>query len=177
MIWIEENLRNETALKVASQMAAAARTAPKGKGRDTLSIIVLNEEDLLRLADKTEEIGKRTGMDFFCRDAHCLRKSHALLLIGTTIQPEGLKLCGLCGFTDCQDKVNKHFDVPCVFNNIDLGIAVGSAVSIAADNRVDSRVLYTVGMAALEMRIFDKSVKIILGIPISISSKSPFFDR
>ena len=72
---------------------------------------------------------------------------------------------------------NKHPDHPCVFNTGDLGIAIGSAASVAMDSRVDSRIMYTVGQALLEMRIFGEEVKIIYGIPLSISGKNPFFDR
>jgi uncharacterized ferredoxin-like protein len=67
--------------------------------------------------------------------------------------------------------------VPCVFNTGDLGIAIGSAVSIAADHRVDNRVMYSVGQAVLEMGLFPPEVKIAYGIPLSATSKSPFFDR
>ena len=65
----------------------------------------------------------------------------------------------------------------CVFDAMDLGIALGSAAALAADMRVDTRMLFTAGKAALSMKLFDESVKIVIGIPISISGKSPFFDR
>ena len=32
-----------------------------------------------------------------------------------------------------------------------MGIAIGSAVSVAADNRVDSRVMFSIGKVAEEM--------------------------
>jgi len=60
---------------------------------------------------------------------------------------------------------------------VDLGIAIGSAVSIAADLRVDNRVMYSVGKAALNVGILGDDVKIAYGIPLSISGKNPFFDR
>lgn len=67
--------------------------------------------------------------------------------------------------------------MPCAFNTGDLGIAIGSAVSIAADNRVDNRVMYTVGQAALEMGILGEEVTVAYAIPLSSASKSPYFDR
>lgn len=176
MLGREENIRQKTAISIAERMATAARTAPKGKGRDTLKIFILTDEEKNKVADQTEAIGKRLGTDFFIRDAACVRKANALLLIGTSILPEMLSYCGLCGFKDCKDKMSNPL-VPCVFNSIDLGIAVGSAVSVAADCRVDSRVLYTVAMGAMETKVMGDQTKIILGIPISISGKSPFFDR
>jgi len=59
---------------------------------------------------------------------------------------------------------------------IDLGIALGSAVSIAADDRVDNRIMYSIGKAAAEMDYNDDSV-VWHGVPISISGKNIFFDR
>jgi uncharacterized ferredoxin-like protein len=60
---------------------------------------------------------------------------------------------------------------------MDVGIAIGSAISIAADFRVDNRVMYTIGQAALNMEYFDDDVKIVCGIPLSATGKNPFFDR
>lgn len=65
----------------------------------------------------------------------------------------------------------------CVFNLTDLGIAVGSACSIAADNRVDSRVMYTAGQGALNLGLFNEDVKICWGILLSAYSKNIYFDR
>ena len=67
--------------------------------------------------------------------------------------------------------------IPCTFNTGDLGIAIGSAVSVAMDHRVDNRIMYTVGQAAMELRLLGDDVPVIYGIPLSISSKNPFFDR
>ena len=62
-------------------------------------------------------------------------------------------------------------------NLTDLGIAVGSAVSIAADCRVDNRVMFSAGMAAKNLKILPEDVKICYGIPVSVSGKNPYFDR
>jgi uncharacterized ferredoxin-like protein len=87
-----------------------------------------------------------------------------------------VKYCGRCGFKDCDEK-DKHPGFPCTFNSGDLGIAIDSAVSVAMDHRVDNRVMYTIGQAALEMKILGEEVKIAFGIPLSVSAKNPFFDR
>lgn len=81
--------------------------------------------------------------------------------------------CGHCGFPTC---VAKPEGVPCAINSIDLGIAIGSACATAADNRVDSRVMFSAGLAAQRLNwLID--CKSVMAIPISASSKSPFFDR
>ena len=59
---------------------------------------------------------------------------------------------------------------------LDLGIAMGSAVSIAADDRVDNRIMYTVGKAMTEMNYSDSTV-LWLGSPVNVSGKNIFFDR
>ena len=60
---------------------------------------------------------------------------------------------------------------------MDLGIAIGSAVSVAEDARVDNRVMFSVGRSIMEMGILPENVKNIVGIPLSASGKSPYFDR
>jgi uncharacterized ferredoxin-like protein len=37
--------------------------------------------------------------------------------------------------------------------------------------------MFSIGKAALNIGIFEEEVKIAYGIPLSISGKSPFFDR
>ena len=114
--------------------------------------------------------------DFFIRDANSILLLDVLVLIGTKINPIGVKQCGLCGFVDCNEK-NKHPNNPCSFNTGDLGIAIGSAVSIACDSRVDNRIMLSVGKAVKELNLLGSDVKIIYGIPLSASGNSPFFDR
>ena len=47
----------------------------------------------------------------------------------------------------------------------------------AADHRIDNRVMYSAGKVALEMGLFSDSVRVAYGVPLSVSSKSPYFDR
>ena len=96
------------------------------------------------------------------------------MLIGAKPARAGLMVCGFCGFDSCASA--DASGARCAFNMIDLGIAVGSAVSVAADDRVDSRVLYSAGKAAQLMEYEDFDV-VWLAIPIAAYGKSPFFDR
>ena len=178
MAIIDENsLRREALLDVAKKMLIAARTAPKGKGVDNLEMAILTDNDLNLLAKTLKEMGERENNDIFLRDAYnTINSAEVVVLIGTRIRALGLKFCGLCGFENCEEK-NKHPNIPCTFNTVDLGIALGSAVGIAMDHRVDNRIMYTIGMAALHSGILSSDVKIIFGIPLSAGSKNPFFDR
>lgn len=163
-------------IETAKKMAIAARTAPKSRGIDNIEIAVAEEEDINRISEKMEEISTRENIPFFVRDAGNLKNSDALLIIGAKINPANLPFCGLCGMGNCENK-NTNPELPCTFNTTDLGIAVGSAVSIAMDNRVDNRIMYTVGMAVKELAIMEEEVKIILGIPLSAKGKNIYFDR
>ena len=59
---------------------------------------------------------------------------------------------------------------------MDVGIAVGSACATAADLRVDTRVMFSAGLAAQRLQWLPQC-KNVLAIPVSASSKNPFFDR
>ena len=83
--------------------------------------------------------------------------------------------CGICGFEDCGQC--RAAGARCVITVSDLGIAVGSAVSKAADMRIDNRVMYTAGKAALKLGFITDDTAICYGIPLSVSNKSIFFDR
>ncbi|MCI5898655.1 MAG: DUF2148 domain-containing protein [Anaerovoracaceae bacterium] len=163
------------ALAAADAMITAARTAPKACGVDHIEMAILDGADKDKLAEEMRAIAKKTGQTFFERDACNVDRSHYVVVIGVTSAPRGLSDCGLCGFLNCADmEKNKG---RCAMNLTDLGIAVGSAVSIAADCRVDNRVMFSAGMAAKNLKILPEDVKICYGIPVSVSGKNPYFDR
>jgi uncharacterized ferredoxin-like protein len=168
-------LEGEGLLEVARRMCIAARTAPKGRGVDTLTTAVLTGEEKEEIAREMQRIGESTDTAFFVRDAANLRAAGALVLLGTCIQTLGIANCGFCGFADCT--ANQKAGGICAFNTGDLGIAIGSAVSVAADCRVDCRVFFSAGRAAVNLRTLGEEVRIAYGIPLSVGPKSPFFDR
>lgn len=169
-------IKEHTLLDVAKKMAIAARTAPKTRGIDNIHILIITDNDIQKLAEHMKIIAERDSVQFFERDASNLEFASAVLLFGTSYKSIGLKNCGWCGFKTCAEK-DKHPDIPCVYNVHDLGIAIGSAVSIAADNRIDNRIMFSIGKAALELNFFPKEIKMALGIPLSATGKNPFFDR
>lgn len=172
----EKDFKKEIIIDIAKKMAIAARTAPKGKGLSNLEIKIAFDSDIELIANKMVEISQKHNQKFFERDAQNILNSDAVILLGVKFNSLKLEYCGLCGFNDCKEreKNNQH---PCSFNNIELGIALGSAASIAADNRVDSRIMYTAGMAARELNLFNKEFKIIMAIAISANDKNIYFDR
>jgi len=168
-------LEKKAAKQIAKLMVLAAKTAPKGCGLDNVEALVLDGEEKAALADEMRKIAKDTGADFFERDAGNLDNSYFIVMIGAKDSPAGLANCGFCGFADCAG--TQKAGGRCTFNLIDLGIAIGSAVSVAADHRIDNRVMFSAGKAALNLKIFPEDVKVCYGIPLSSGSKSIFFDR
>ena len=172
----ETQSREEQVLSVAKSMMTAARTAPKGKGIDNLEIVtIVDRAEIQSIVDLMAEISeKEEGRKFFVRDGGNLLSSDAVVIIGTRTGVFGLN-CGYCGYSTCADKLEND-TVPCAFNMNDLGIAIGSAVSIAADNRVDSRVMWSVARAAMQLG-FLGDCHAAFAIVLSCSGKSPYFDR
>lgn len=172
----ENEILEEVKLNVANKMVAAARTAPKGRGINNMECKIITGDDIVAVAEVMKRIAKEEDFHAFERDAENILTSGVVVLFASKIKALGLKKCGLCGFKNCTEK-NKFPEVPCSFNSGDLGIAIGSAVSIAMDNRIDNRIMYTVGQAVIELGIFTDEYKIIYGVPLSATSKNPFFDR
>jgi uncharacterized ferredoxin-like protein len=171
----------------ASLMAISARTAPKTRGVDSVKTLVLTGSDLEPLAaameKKVEE--KSTQILFFKRDADNVRASAAVLLIGVSRNPKKMELplnCGACGYKNCKDllaagkREGEDFTGPlCIFQAVDLGIALGSAAKLAGELNIDNRMMYSIGAAAKKLNLLDSDL--IVGIPLSVTGKNPYFDR
>lgn len=176
MIQDSRTAEQAAVLAVAQKMCIAARTAPKTKGQDFLHTCILMGEELEQVAAKMEEMSAKLGYKFFLRDAGNVRASHAVVLLGVENVTRGLGAgCNYCGLTDCAGC--EAAGGTCAYGPMDLGIAIGSAVSVAEDARVDNRVMFSVGRTVQEMGIFDEKVRGIIAIPLSVAGKSPYFDR
>jgi len=148
----------------AELMVAAAKTAPKARGIDNVVPLILTERDELeKLAKKMEELAEVYG-DFFKRDAESVRKSDVVVLIGCKVVDLGLK-----------KPSTYKYDPNLVNSLVNLGIALGSAVKLASLLNVDNRIMYSVGVAAQELKLIDADI--VYGIPLSIRSKNVYFDR
>lgn len=170
-----DELEREGAIEVARHMAVAARTSPKTCGIDNIEIIVIDDESAKKeLCDKMKEISKKISRPSLERDANSIANSPVILAIGVKSNPPGLN-CGFCGYPSCA-QLQKTSGV-CAYNSIDLGIAIDSAAGIANFFHADNRIMYSIGRACLELKLFSKTVKQALGIPLSVTGKNPFFDR
>lgn len=172
MIQNEREERHNHVLQGVRQMMTAARTAPKGKGIDIIEIAMVTGDDIRTLADEMVSVAAEKGLKFFLRDADNILSAEAVMIIGTARQVQGLN-CAHCGFDTCAEKPEA---VPCAINSVDVGIAIGSACATASDLRLDTRVMFSAGLAAQRLGFLGEC-KCVMAIPVSASSKNPFFDR
>jgi uncharacterized ferredoxin-like protein len=173
----------------AALMSATARTAPKARGVDATASLVLDGADLEKLAAAMDHKATKKPeylSSVFKRDANNVRKSESVLLLGVTGHPKKIEQpldCGACGYASCEHlskarrKIKvKDFGGPvCAFQAMDLGIALGSAVKLAAELCIDNRMMFTIGAAAKSLGLLDSDI--IIGIPLSVTGKSLYFDR
>lgn len=165
---------------VANLMALSAITAPKTRGQDILEIKVLYGEEKDKVANEMLNIAEERNIPGFTRDGNNVKDSDALLLFGLKPHSSSGFDCRACGFETCQEfdniKTEGEFKGPnCAFRLLDLGIALGSAVKTASIHNVDNRIMYRVGVAVMRLNIMES--KIVMGVPLSVSGKSIFFDR
>jgi uncharacterized ferredoxin-like protein len=172
MLIKDKEFKERAIEKIAEEMCLAARTAPKGKGIDLIESAIIKDKTIKKLSDAMIKIGDHKT---FIRDSENILRASAIVLIGTKKHYMGLKYCGFCGFANCAE--TEKAKAICAFVPGDLGIAIGSAASVAMDHRVDNRIMYTVGRAAIDIGLFDYQVVIAYGIPLSATGKNPFFDR
>lgn len=166
---------------VAQLMAVAAITAPKTKGQNYVEVKVLSGEILQKLAQEMIAYGQRTGKKNFDRDGKNIACSDAVVLIGVTDTDTCGLDCGACGYPDCpsfltHEKIDVEFCGPtCAYRLLDMGIALGSAAKMAGLMNVDSRIMYRVGVVARLMKIVEWDF--VMGIPLSVTGKSIYYDR
>jgi len=174
MKYSSETTEKNAAMRAAELMSAAARTAPKACGVDLIDSMILDGEDKDKLTAMMRQISEELETTLFARDAGNVDDCHCIILIGAGVKPRGLN-CNLCGLDSCADAARGG--VACALSVNDIGVAVGSAAATAMDHRIDNRVLFTAGKAALRLKLFPEDKKIIFGIGLSTSGKNVFFDR
>ncbi len=148
-----DEVEKEAALDAAKLMLVAVRTAPKARGFDTIVAAIMGGDDKNKLAEEMERVGKEKNLPMRIRDAGNIRNCELVVLVG----------------------VRYEADVPKELKLVDLGIALGSAVKVAADLNVDNRIMRSIGEAAENLKLLQADY--VMGIPISVKGKNIFFDR
>lgn len=168
-------LENAAARHVAALMVAAARTAPKTRGIDNIRTAAIDDEPTRqKLIARMREIAEKESRPSLARDAGNIERSPAVVVIGVEANTAGLN-CGFCGQPSC-DALEQAGGI-CTFNSIDLGIATASAAEVAGRHHIDNRVMFSIGRASMDLGLLGPKVRQALGIPLSVTGKSPFFDR
>ena len=178
MIYTHTDMEHNALMQTAANMCAVARTAPKTRGKDNIVTLVLTGEEKDALAERMLFVSEREyggAPNFIRRDAGNLRAAQAVVLVGVPPACAGLSFCSYCGFENCA--ACAEHGGHCAFMTIDLGIAAEAAAAAAAHGCVDTRIMFSVGKTAAEMNYEGMDNVIWLGLPLSISGKSPFFDR
>ncbi|MFK5894752.1 MAG: DUF2148 domain-containing protein [Pseudomonadota bacterium] len=176
----------QTIETVINLMAASAITAPKAGGKDCLEIIAITESaDLKRIADEMCKYAHNSSKEnYWYRDAKNTENAQGLLLIGLEGPVTAGYDCGGCGFRTCKEFEDKRelkdFEMGytgphCIMRMMDIGVALASAAKAASLLNIDNRVQQRVGAAARALGYIDCEVA--MGIPVSISGKSIFYDR
>ena len=168
------SIKKEALKTMAELMCTAARTAPKTRGRDNLIIVLLTKDEKKKIISRMKLIAGRDNRPSCQRDAETIKTIDQIVVIGTKKEALGLN-CGFCGYKTCED-LSKTKGV-CAYNSMDLGIALGSSAALAGRLHIDNRLMFSIGKAALELGLLGKNVVQAVGIPLSATGKSPFFDR
>jgi len=170
-------------LRAAALMMVSCRTAPKSGGVDDIQTILITGKEKDKIAAEMEKVGNERNIKGFKRDAHSIKQSEAVLMVGVNGKRSFGLSCGACGYRTCRkfDAASRasglDFEGPtCIFKAMDLGTALGSAAKMASDLNVDNRIMYRAGTAAKRLGYLSKS-NVVMGIPISASGKSIYFDR
>ncbi len=170
-----KELINDALNIVSKILIANAITAPKSVGRDDVVVdLVADRETKSKIFKKMEEITERTDLTFYKRDAINCENIDYVILIGFKLFYHRFN-CGFCGFSGCDECIEKGG--VCAVSATDAGIAIGSVVKLASIFGIDNRIMISLGQAAKEIGYFKDKIGGAYGIPLSATTKNPFFDR
>lgn len=197
-------------------ISIAVRTAPKSGGVDDIICFVANDAQKKAIVRNMMAVGQRKARSKSSKeiararlpsvgqavriswesDAMTVERSQGLILIGVRGRKPFGANCTCCGYESCSafraqlehnKKKGRATSGPfCVFKIWDQGIAIASAAKTASLLNVDNRIMYRIGIAALQASALKKHffkggfiehVNPILGLPLSASGKNIYFDR
>ncbi len=195
-----QDLRRRDATLIAAKLALnAAMTAPVAGGVPQIDAhLVYGQEELEKVARKMEELAYTNNRwkKRFLNEAVMVRESDVILFLGNFRAHETPldAMCGLCGgekgcafvyegretkdgLIDITDRRSKTpIKGPlCSARVSDLGYVMASAVWMTQTLLVDARPFMSVGLAGQKIGYCPNS-SIVVGIPMSSTSKSPYQD-
>lgn len=188
-------MQEKQAVKEAAKIIGISiRTAPKSAGIDDVAYMILSEAQKAKVVLETKRIAgilqKNTSKEMqrailldWHSDAKAIESSDCLMLIGVIgRKPAGFNCAG-CGFRDCQEFLKAKSPRTifmagpfCIFQLLNLGIAISSAAKTASILNIDNRIMYRAGLAGYRLGLL-KGYNPILGLPLSATGKNIYFDR
>lgn len=204
-----KNTIEKNAIRTAIDLILiSVRTAPKSAGIDDIICFVSDDKQKKAIVKKMIAIGQRSAhaksnkeiaqavVVSWVSDARTVERSQGLVLVGVKGRKAFGVNCTCCGLESCAEfrvqvernkKSNRAIVGPfCTFKIWDLGIAIASAAKTASMLNVDNRIMYRIGIAALQTPVIKKyftkryrseHINPILGLPLSATGKNIFFDR
>ena len=190
-----QEMKADIVRTVGQLCAAAAVTAPKSGGQLFLkgkplfieTALIDDQITLKRLADWMRARGKERRQEIWFRDAAMAERIDGVLFIGLKGWYPPIYDCGACGYATCAEfmeatrdlrTASREFEFAgphCNLRDIDLGIAVGSAVKAASLNNVDTRCQTRIAVAARKLGLIEAEVAV--GLSMSVTHKNVGFDN
>lgn len=188
-------MQEKEAVKEAAKIIGISiRTAPKSAGIDDTAYKILTDSQKAKIVleakriagvlekDKPSRVQRAIELDWHS-DADAIDKSDCLILVAVKgRKPLGFN-CSGCGFKDCQEFLKAKpprtifMAGPfCIFQLMNLGIAISSAAKTASTLNIDNRIMYRAGLAGYRAG-FLKGHNPVLGLPLSAKGKNIYFDR
>lgn len=188
-------MQEKEAVKEAAKIIGISiRTAPKSAGIDDIAYKILTDSQKAKIVletkriasilkkDKPDNVRRAIELDWHS-DTDAIDQSDCLILIAVKgRKPLGFN-CSGCGFKDCQEFLEAKpprtifMAGPfCIFQLMNLGIAISSAAKTAASLNIDNRIMYRAGLAGYRAG-FLKGHNPVLGLPLSARGKNIYFDR
>ncbi len=193
--------KKDNVLMVARLMVNAALTAPFTGGVHGIEAeIAYGEKELEKIAREMERLAheeqpKKLKKPFLY-EAAMVRETDAIVFLGN-FRAHATPMdasCGLCGgepdcsfvyerlpnFNGLIDATDRRRETAikgplCMLRAHDLGYAVGSALWLAANNFVDAKPCYSVGLAGRNLDFCMKS-EVVVGILLAVAAKNPYAD-
>ena len=171
---------------VANLMAVAAAPPPRPAARISWKLWLLTRITICRRSPQAmkDYAPRSTNEAYWLRDAANIENSQALVLIGLAKPNLAGYDCGGCGFSTCKefeqhrklkDKEMGYTGPHCIMRMMDIGVALASAAKTASLLNVDNRVQQRVAATARALGYIKAEVA--MGIPVSVTGKSIYYDR
>jgi len=142
---------------------------------DNIVTAIIGKDTKDKLAAEMRRIGESQSMKAYFLNSEQVDESELVVLIGAILKRYLIKTCNFCGFEGCKE--NKKANGICAVAVGDLGIALGSAASVAGRHHADNRIMFTIGKAAINLKLLGDDVTIAYGIPLSAKGKNIYFDK